>query len=113
MNIGGFAFSGCSSLTGMVIPDSVTNVRFRLWKLHQLEKRDHWQQVRLLNGTYGGGAFTGCSSLASVTFGTNIANIGISTFDSCSALTSVVLPNSVTNIDDRAFMSCSAWRVSP
>ncbi|MBQ8341817.1 MAG: leucine-rich repeat protein [Clostridia bacterium] len=81
-SIGGSAFSGCSSLTSVTIPNSVTSI--------------------------GNGAFKGCSSLTSVAIPESVTSIGYHTFSGCSSLTSVTIPNSVTSIGDGAFSSCSS-----
>ena len=80
--IGDSAFSGCSSLTSVTIPNSVT--------------------------TIGDSAFSGCSSLTSVTIPNSVTTIGSEAFYHCWALTSVTIPNSVTTIGERAFSRCDA-----
>ena len=79
--IGNSAFSGCSGLTSVTIPNSVTSI--------------------------GSGAFYGCSSLTSVTIPNSVTSIGSSAFYGCSSLTSVTIPNSVTSIGSYAFCNCS------
>ena len=81
IGIGGNAFSGCSGLTSVTIPNSVTSI--------------------------GNGAFYGCSGLTSVTIGNSVMSIGRSSFWGCSSLTSVTIPNSVTSIEWNAFAGCS------
>ena len=81
-SIGSYAFSGCSNLTSVVIPDSVTTI-----------------------GSY---AFEDCSSLTSVTIGNSVTSIGKYAFDACYSLTSVTIPDSVTSIGDYAFSGCSS-----
>ena len=81
-SIGEVAFSGCSSLTSITIPNSVTSI--------------------------GAHAFNGCSSLASVTIGNGVTSIGRFAFESCSSLTSVTIGNSVTSIESSAFYGCSS-----
>ena len=75
------AFSGCSGLTSIVIPDNVTSI-----------------------GRY---AFDRCSGLTSVTIGGGVTSIGEYAFSGCSGLTSIVIPDSVTSIGDGAFYGCS------
>ncbi len=77
----GTAFSSCTELTSIIIPNSVTCI----------EKE----------------AFNGCSSLTSVTIGNGVTNIGDYAFAGCISLTSVSIPNSVTTIGYMAFYGCS------
>ena len=75
-------FNGCSSLTSVTIPNSVTSIsKF---------------------------AFKGCSSLTSVTIPNSVTSIGAGVFYGCSGLTSITIPNSVTRIDNAAFSGCSS-----
>ena len=79
--IGSSAFSGCSGLKSVTIPDGVTSI--------------------------GSSAFSGCSGLKSVTIGNSVTSIEDFTFEGCSGLTSVTIPNSVTRIGSSAFYKCS------
>ena len=76
------AFSGCTNLTSVTIPNSVTNI--------------------------GNTAFYGCTSLSNVTIPNSVTNIGNSAFSGCTKLNNVTIPNSVANIGDRAFSKCSS-----
>ena len=80
-SIGERAFSGCTGLTSVTIPNSVTSI--------------------------GGSAFANCSGLTSVTIGNSVTSIEESAFESCTSLTSVTIPNSVTSIGQYAFSDCS------
>ncbi len=75
------AFSYCSGLTSITIPDSVTRI--------------------------GNQAFQGCNGLTSVTIGNSVTSIGSEAFSYCRGLTSITIGNSVTSIGDRAFSGCS------
>ena len=75
------AFSYCSGLTSITIPDSVTNI-----------------------GNY---AFNSCSGLTSVTIPDSVTSIGDSAFYECSRLTSATIPDSVTSIGYYAFYDTS------
>ena len=103
--IGNGAFSDCSSLTSVTIPDSVTsigNIAFEFCSsLTSVTIPDSVTRI-------GGSAFSYCSSLTSVTIGDSVTTIGGSAFSYCSSLTSVTIPDSVTTIGDYAFYSCSS-----
>jgi hypothetical protein len=80
-SIGDYAFSVCTSLANVTIPDSVTNI--------------------------GDDAFNYCISVTHVTIGNGVSSIGKAAFVSCWNLTSVTIGNSVTSIGDYAFLDCS------
>ena len=82
--IGKYTFSGCSSLTSVNIPSSVTEI--------------------------GGWAFKGCSSLTSVNIPSSVTFIGWEAFYNCSSLTSVNIPSSVTEIRENAFANCKGLK---
>jgi hypothetical protein len=103
-SIGENTFYGCSSLTSVTIPDSVTGIgRSAFYGCSSLTS------VTIPNSvaSIGDSAFEGCSSLKSVTIPDSVTSIGDRTFYGCSSLTSVTIPNSVTSIGDYAFEDCS------
>ena len=79
--IGHGAFSGCSGLTSVSIPNSVKTIC--------------------------DGAFSGCSGLTSVTIPNSVTTMGDGAFGYCSGLTSVTMPNSVKYIHESAFSDCN------
>lgn len=81
ISIGENAFTGCSLLTSVVIPNSVLNIK-------------KW-------------AFSECSRLSSVNLGESVVNIGSSCFEDCSSLTSITIPNSVKTIGSNVFKKCT------
>ena len=83
--IGSSAFSECSGLISITIPNSVTTI-----------------------GDY---AFYFCDGLTEVTIPNSVTTIGDKTFYYCSGLTSITIPNSVTSIGSSAFYSCKNLRV--
>ena len=98
------AFRGCSSLTSVTIPNSVTSIGdYAFCYCSGLTSINIPNTIT----TIGGYIFQGCSSLTSVTIPNSVTSIGNSAFNGCSGLTSITIPNSVTSIGDDAFMSCT------
>ena len=132
------AFEDCSSLTSVVIPNSVTSIGSSAFnECSSLTSVEIGNSVTSI-GNY---AFGGCSSLTSIavaegnpaydsrnhcnaiietqtntliagcsetTIPNSVTSIGLGAFIRCSSLTSVVIPNSVTSIGLRAFSYCSS-----
>ena len=81
-SIGYWAFSYCTSLTSITIPNSVTSI--------------------------GSDAFNYCTSLTSITIPNSVTSIGRGAFEYCESLTSITIPNSVTSIGYYAFSDCTS-----
>ena len=79
-SIGVSAFSICSGLTSVTIPNSVTSI--------------------------GEGAFSGCSGLTSVTIPNSVKSIGENPFSGCSGLTSITVDSNNTVFESRE--NCNA-----
>lgn len=80
ISIGNEAFSGCSALTKIEIPETVTRI-----------------------GKY---AFRDCYDLEELTLNEGLLSIGERAFEDCVALTEVFIPESVTVIEASAFAGC-------
>jgi len=104
LQICGGAFSGCSGLTSVTIPNSVT-----LIGVGAFERCTGLTSVTIPNSvtSIGGSAFERCTGLTSVTISNSVTSIGSSAFSYCSGLTSVTIPNSVASIGSSAFSYCS------
>ena len=102
--IGDYAFSGCSSLTSLTIPSSVTSIGG-----HAFRDCSGLTSLTIPSSvtSIGGHAFACCSGLTSLTLHSCVTSIGDYAFAWCSGLTSLTLPSSVTSIGGHAFESCS------
>lgn len=79
--IGYSAFSNCSSLISIALPDSVIQIE--------------------------GSAFAGCTSLTSIEFGNGLKSIGSDVFYE-NALTTIVFPSSLESISIYAIANCNS-----
>lgn len=82
MNIRMYAFAGCSNLTSISFPNSLTSIGYC--------------------------AFANCSGLTSISFPNSVTSIRRAAFVCCSGLTSVIIGNNVTSIGDEAFYGCKS-----
>ena len=80
-NIGYSAFSGCTNLISITIPEGVTSIDY--------------------------GAFYSCSSLQSITIPDSVTSIGDYAFYNCSALSDIIIPNGITRIGEYMFYYCN------
>ena len=80
-SIGNGAFSGCSFLREITIPDSVESI--------------------------GNHAFSGCYSLEEITIPDSVESIGDLAFSGCSSLEEITMPGSINSIGYDAFASCA------
>ena len=104
-SIGGSAFSTCTSLKSIVIPDSVTSIgSYAFYYCTSL------MSIEIPNGieSIGTNAFGSCMSLTSVVIPDSVISIGQSAFHDCTSLKNIVIPDSVTSIGQSAFCDCSS-----
>ena len=99
-----YAFSGCSGLTSLTIPSSVTEIGS-----YAFEDCSGLTSLTIPSSvtSIGRETFMGCSGLTSLTIPSSVTSIGYYAFSGCSGLTSLTIPSSVTSIDDNAFSGCS------
>ena len=102
-SISKYAFDGCSGLTSVNIPNSVTSIG--IWAFRDCSGLT---SVTIPNSvtSIADYAFSGCSGLTSVTIPNSVTSIGSGAFDGCTGLTSVSIPNSVTSIGNYVFSGC-------
>jgi len=125
--IGNRAFGGCSNLTSVTIPASITNIGIEVrWLIESSERPERYAfedctnldsfNVDRNNPVYasnGGmlcskdGHMLICGINGNVIIPSNITTIAGGAFRACSNLTRVTIPASVTNIGAFAFSGCS------
>ena len=82
VGIDDYAFSGCTELTEINLPDSLK--------------------------TIGSCALRGCTSMKQIDWPSELENVGICAFTACTGLTEVTLPDFMTSIPDEMFEYCES-----
>ncbi len=103
--IGTKAFSYCTSIKHVTIPNSVKHI-----DVNAFSDCYFLESVTIPNSVteIGWGVFTNCTSLSSVVIPDGVTSVSNNMFNDCSALKSVKIPDSVTSIDGSAFDGCSS-----
>ncbi len=101
-SIGSNAFNACVGITSLTIPSTVTSIG---------DAAFCWcsglTSINIPDGvtSLGTWTFIGCSSLANITFPLSLTSIGYEAFAGC-GLTNITIPESVTSVGDFAFRNC-------
>ena len=113
-SIGDSAFSGCSGMTELTLPNSVTSIgNYAFSDCSGLEKitvdrgnkrYDSWGNCNSIIETGTNTLIVGCKNSV---IPNSVRSIGDCAFYGCTGLTELILPNSVRSIGDIAFTYCS------
>ncbi len=107
-SIRNYAFYNCSGLTEFTIGNGVTSIGYYAFKKCTELTSVVWNATNCTSaGSSSSPIFSGCTNLTTVTFGVNVETIPAYAFYGCSELTSVTIPNGVTSIGEQAFSGCS------
>ena len=106
--IGASAFSECTSLTSIEIPDSVTSI-----ENYAFEGCKNLISVEIPNSvdSLGKSAFARCTNLSKIKLSEKIITIETMTFISCGKLTEIVIPSSITEIGTDAFLASGIEKI--
>ena len=100
-SIGNMAFSGCSSLTSITLPNSITSIgvdAFEGCTSLPVEDNLRYADTYLVEAVD--------KSLSTYTIKAGTKWIGDGAFSGCYSITSITLPNSIINIRQNAFYGC-------
>jgi hypothetical protein len=106
--IGQQAFGSCTSLASVTIPASVTSlgVQSAFIFCTSLTTVTFAEGIQLT--TISMGTFSYCTSLTSITIPSSVTTILPVAFGYCDSLASVTIPDSVTEISEQAFWNCTS-----
>ena len=103
VSIGDYAFSDCTSLSSITIPNGVTSIGqsafYNCFSLSSITIPDGVTSI----GKY---TFYDCYSLSNIAIPDSLISIGLHAFDYCYFLSSITIPNGVTSIGDYTFRYC-------
>ncbi len=105
--IDAYAFSGCSKLTSVTIPEGVTTMGGYVFSDCPLLTEATLPSTLTAISSY---TFYNCIALKTVTVPNGIASIGAQAFRNCRSLTAFNIPASVTNIAGGAFRGCTSLK---
>lgn len=128
VSLGSYAFYGCSGLTALELPNTITSIGSNSCALAtaltsvsfpssltsiydnafmgctSLTAAEIPNDVTMI----GVGAFQGCSSLARVSLGQALTTIGNVAFEGCSSIRSITIPDAVSMVGNWAFCNCTS-----
>ena len=110
------AFSNCSILTSVTIPNSVTYIGFSafygcssLTTINVDSDNNNYSSIDGILYNHAQDTLIQCpGAKTSATIPNKVTTIGVYAFRDCSSLTSVTIPNSVTTIEENAFSGCTS-----
>ena len=103
--LGDYVFRGCSGLTSLTLPSSVTKIGcYALSNCIGLTSLTLPSSVTEIGEL----AFLNCRGLTNFTIPSGVTSIGSGAFFSCYGLISLTIPSSVTAIGSMAFNGCSS-----
>jgi hypothetical protein len=112
VNIEKYAFARRTSITSVVIPDTVTNIGEGAFTYMDTHSRLTELKIGRRVVGIGRGAFSACDQLERIIIPESVTSIGAGAFVFCNKLPWIEIPAGVTNIEDGAFNACSKlWSI--
>ncbi len=104
-SIGDYAFSRCSSIISIFIPNSITSIGIgAFYECSSLTYITIPDSITVIKQH----TFSHCSSLSNISIPEKVTTIKSWAFAYCLSLISITIPNNVTSIEDRSFLNCSS-----
>ena len=97
--IGAFTFNGCTSLTQITIPETVTSIEYCAFSESGLTSVDIPASVEKIAGQ----AFYLCNSLKTITLHEGLISVDSMAFTGRTSVKEIFLPRSLTTIGNNAF----------
>ena len=103
--IGNEAFSDCTSLVSVTIPQSVVEIGHNAFS-----NCTSLKEIRIPDGveTIANSTFLNCSSLDNIAIPQSVRKIGHDAFANCTNLKEIRIPDGVETIEDNTFLNCSS-----
>lgn len=103
VELNSYSFVGCTSLSSITIPNSVTSIGNNVFRYCRvLLNITIPSSITLIDSN----VFSYCTSLSNITIPSSVTSIGYGAFYYCMSLSNITIPNSVTSIGNSAFYYC-------
>ena len=108
--LGLFAFSGCTNLHSITLPNSITKI-----PTSSFSNCTNLENIIIPNSVTSieANAFKGCKNLTNVIIPSSVTNIDSYAFSDCTRITNINIPNSVTHIGEHAFNNTDWYNTQP
>ncbi|MBR4361332.1 MAG: leucine-rich repeat protein [Ruminococcus sp.] len=102
-SVDGYAFSNCTSLTEVKLPETLTNIGDYAYCATPITEFPDNGKIK----TLGSGVFADCTELRATTLPDSYETLGQYVFKNCTGITSFVVPKNVTEIGRMSFSGCT------